>query len=112
MSRFLVEVARTPQELSTGLSNRKSLPPRQGMLFIFPKVGLQSMWMPSMNFSLDIVWLDANKTIVKIDTNVSPCSGNKNCKNYSSIYPVLYAIELNAGDASLIGLSVGKALSF
>lgn len=112
ISRFVVEVARTPQQLQNGLSNRKTLSPRRGMLFIFPNVKLQSMWMPNMYFPLDIVWIDTNYTIVKIEENVQPCSGSHNCHSYSSGTPVQYAIELNALDASRIGLTIGKKLSF
>ena len=112
ISRFIVEVARTPQQLQTGLSNRQSLSPRRGLLFIFPNVAIQSMWMPNMNFPLDIVWIDTNNTIVKIEENVQPCSGTHNCHSYSSGVPVQYAIELNAGDAKRIGLRVGIKLVF
>jgi hypothetical protein len=34
--------------------------------------------------------------IVKIEENVSPCSGTHNCTSYSSFYPSKYAIEMNA----------------
>lgn len=112
ISRFQVEVAKTPEELRKGLSDRSFLAPRSGMLFIFSSNAVQSMWMPSMNFPLDIVWIDSNKTVTKIDENVQPCFQNKNCRSYSSVYPVLYAIELNASDASRIGLHVGLKLSF
>jgi hypothetical protein len=112
ISRFLVEVVSTPDALSQGLSGRTSLPQRQGMLFVFPKLEVHSMWMPNMYFPLDIVWIDNEKKIVKIEENVSPCSGTHNCTSYSSLYPSKYAIELNALDASRIGLHVGKQLSF
>jgi len=112
ISRFLVEVVSTPADLKQGLSNRLSLLPRKGMLFVFPKVEKQSMWMPDMNFPLDIVWIDDTKTIVKIEENATPCADNHNCKSYGSGSPVLYAIELNAGDAARIGLVVGLTLSF
>jgi uncharacterized membrane protein (UPF0127 family) len=114
ISRFPVEVVSTPAALQKGLSDRKFLMPRHGMLFKFVKEGVQSMWMPNMNFPLDIVWLDSSKTIVKIIVNVQPCEGGgtHNCKSYSSVYPTLYAIELNAFDASQIGLHVGLQLIF
>ena len=112
ISRFEVEIVSSPEDLRRGLSNRPYLPPRRGMLFDFGTVGKQSMWMPSMNFPLDIVWIDVNKTIVKIEPNVQPCSGNHNCKSYSSDYPIRYAIELNAGDAARIGLQIHMKLSF
>ena len=112
ISRFPVEVVSTPQALRQGLSNRTYLSPRNGMLFVFENVGVQSMWMPNMNFPLDIVWIDTNKKIVKIEGSVEPCSGNHNCKSYSSVFPIKWAIELNAGDASRIGLYVGLQLLF
>lgn len=112
ISRFRVEVVSSPEQLRKGLSDRRYLAPRSGMLFVFPSLSVQSMWMPSMNFPLDIVWLDSNKTVTKIQENVNPCFENKNCKNYSSDYPVQYAIELNAGDAKRIGLYVGLKLVF
>ena len=112
ISRFLVEVVSTPDALSQGLSGRISLPQRQGMLFVFPKLEVHSMWMPNMYFPLDIVWIDNEKKIIKIEENISPCSGTNNCTSYSSLYPTKYAIELNAFDASRIGLTVGKKLSF
>ena len=112
ISRFLVDVVSTPEDMARGLSGRTFLSPRQGMLFIFPDVSVHSMWMPNMYFPLDIVWIDTEKRIVKIEENVSPCSGTNNCTSYSSLYPTKYAIELNAFEASRIGLSVGKKLSF
>ena len=112
ISRFSVELARTPEELRKGLSDRPYLAPRNGMLFMFSSVGVQSMWMPNMNFPLDIVWIDSNQIVTKIQENVQPCYMNKSCKSYSSDNPVKYAIELNAGDAQRIGLYVGLKLSF
>ena len=112
ISRFLVEVVKTPEELKKGLSGRQSLGQRRGMLFVFPTTGKQSMWMPNMHFSLDIVWIDENREIVKIEENVNPCSDMNKCISYSSYYRVKWAIELNAGDASRIGIEVGKKLEF
>ena len=110
ISRFMVEVVSTPEDMQRGLGFRKSLNPRQGMLFIFPTYARQSMWMKNMNFPLDIIWLDENKTITKIYENVQIC-GNS-CESYNSFYKAKYAIELNALDSSRMGLHVGKTLQF
>jgi hypothetical protein len=114
ISRFIVEVANTDAERIQGLSDRPDLLPRNGLLFIFDSVGVQSMWMKNMNFPLDIVWIDANKKIVKIQENALPCSMNSThiCEAYSSIYPIKYAIELKAGDATAIGLRNNLQLRF
>lgn len=109
---FVVNVASTPAQLTQGLSGILTMPKKQGLLFIFSSLKPQSMWMPDMNFPLDIVWIDATKTIVKIEVNATPCSGNHNCTSYSSVFPVLYAIELNAFDAASIGLERGMQLEF
>jgi len=109
---FVVNVVSTPAQITQGLSGILTMPKKQGLLFIFPTVNIRSMWMPDMNFPLDIVWIDANKTIVKIEVNATPCAGNHNCKSYSSVTPVLYAIELNAYDAASIGLEIGMKLEF
>jgi uncharacterized membrane protein (UPF0127 family) len=110
ISRFMVEVVSTPEDMAKGLGYRKSLNQRQGMLFVFPNYSRQSMWMKNMNFPLDIVWLDENKTVTKIYENVQVCGAS--CESYSSFYKAKYAIELNAFDAARIGLEVGKTLQF
>ena len=109
---FVVNVVSTPAQLKQGLSGILTMPKKQGLLFIFPSVQKQSMWMPNMNFPLDIVWIDDSKTIVKIEENATPCADTHNCKSYSSTTPVLYAIELNAFDAVSIGLEIGMLLEF
>ena len=109
---MFVDISQTPEELRNGLSNRTLLAPRTGMLFIFPNVGVHSMWMPSMNFPLDIVWINEAKQIVKVEANVTPCSGNRNCKSYSSDIPIKYAIEMNAGYASQVGIRLGLQVDF
>ena len=57
ISRFMVEVVSTPEDMARGLGFRKSLNQRQGMLFVFPDYSRQSMWMKNMNFPL-IVFLN------------------------------------------------------
>lgn len=111
ISRFLVEVVSTPQTMTLGLGHRERLHPRHGMLFIFPDNARHSIWMKNMRFPLDIVWLDDNKTVVKIYENVPVCSVNS-CVSYSSFFKSKYAIELNAFDASRIGIQVGQTLVF
>jgi uncharacterized membrane protein (UPF0127 family) len=74
ISRFVVEVARTPQQLQNGLSNRKTLSPRRGMLFVFSNSEIQSMWMPNMYFPLDIVWINKDRVITKIEESIILCT--------------------------------------
>jgi uncharacterized membrane protein (UPF0127 family) len=105
-----VEVVSTPETLRKGLMGRKTLPPRYGMLFVFERETLQSMWMPNMKFPLDIVWLDANMKIVNISYWAEPCIEGGQCPSISSNYRAKYAIEMTAGGADAQGLAVGQFL--
>ena len=110
ISRFQVEIARTPEELRKGLSDRPYLAPRNGMLFIFSKTSIQSMWMPSMNFPLDIVWLDGTLKIVSIRYDCEPCSSLDDCPSISSIKKCQHAIEFAAGEVKALGFREGDRL--
>jgi uncharacterized membrane protein (UPF0127 family) len=105
-----VECSTTPQALKQGLSGRASLPEGTGMLFIFPDLIKHSMWMPNMKFPLDVVWLDEQLSVVHISYDLQPCESNGSCPSTSSVYSTLYAIEVNAGDATRYGFELGQLL--
>jgi len=109
-STFFVECAVTPAALTKGLSGRKSLTSGTGMLFIFSKLKNQSIWMPGMNFPIDVVWLDENLSVVNITYGATPCIEGNDCPSYSSQYSALYAIEMSAGDAKKYGFGTGVEL--
>lgn len=109
-STFLVECVVTPAALKKGLSGRKTLASGTGMFFLFGRLQKQSMWMPGMNFPIDIVWLDENLCVVHVTYAATPCIEGNDCPSYSSEYSVLYAIETPAGDAKKYGFTVGTEL--
>lgn len=89
-----------------GLSDRDSLPQDHGLLFVFDDIREQCMWMKDMKFSIDMVWLDEQKKIVKIEDKVSPETYPKAfCADNTK-----YVIELNAGVAGQAGLKIGDRL--
>jgi uncharacterized membrane protein (UPF0127 family) len=100
---FQVEVVISPEAIIKGLSGRPSLKEGAGMLFVFPNISRQSMWMIEMKFPLDIVWLDENLSVVHITYNTPPCPNAENCPSYSSVRRVKYAIEMTAGQAETYG---------
>lgn len=108
---FKVECVVSPSALRKGLSGRKTLDSGTGMLFIFSGLEKQTMWMPDMNFPLDIVWLDETLSVVHITYGLQPCVSLAECPSSSSMYPVKYAIEMPAGDAAEYGFSNGHALT-
>jgi uncharacterized membrane protein (UPF0127 family) len=108
---FKVECVVTPPKLAQGLSGKRSLPPGTGMLFIFETLDRHSMWMPDMNFPLDVVWLDETLSVVNISYGLQPCVDKNNCPHSSSVYMAKYAIEMNAGEAAIYGFMNGTQLT-
>jgi uncharacterized membrane protein (UPF0127 family) len=100
-----VELARTVEERSTGLSGRTILPEGTGMLFIMDTEEKHGFWMPDMYFSIDIIWMDKDMHVVDISKEVSPDS-------YPEIFtprkPALFILEVPAGYAQKVGIKEGS----
>jgi uncharacterized membrane protein (UPF0127 family) len=108
---FSLEVASTVWQQAKGLSGRPSLCPNCGMLFVFPESRPQTFWMKDTLIPLDMLFLDESGQIVTIHTaNPEPETPNSQLKKYSSEKPTKYVIELNAGQAKLLNLTVGQTL--
>ncbi|MEK7135325.1 MAG: DUF192 domain-containing protein [Patescibacteria group bacterium] len=103
-----VELADTDTERIQGLSGRASLEHGSGLLFLFEKGSVQGFWMKDMKFSIDIVWIDENWTVIGIERSVEPDS-------YPTVFysngPAKYVLELNAGDAATLGIDIASKLS-
>ena len=108
--KFQGECAVSPEALKKGLSGRKRLPEGRGMLFLFPELKEHTMWMPDMNFPLDVIWLDEQFSIVHISYGLRPCEPDQTCPSVSSIYSSMYAIEVVAGQAAEYGFRLGQDL--
>ncbi len=98
-----VEIADTPFTRARGLMYRDSLAEGHGMLFIFEAVQPVTMWMKNTYIPLDILFLDEQGRIVHIAYSTTPLS----LSYISSRFPVLGALEVNAGFARKEGISVG-----
>ncbi|MGI0004400.1 MAG: DUF192 domain-containing protein [Candidatus Nitrosotenuis sp.] len=68
-----VQIADTKPLQIRGLMFQEKLPFDQGMFFIFEDEGVRSMWMLNMQFSLDVIWIDADGKIVYIEKDAQPC---------------------------------------
>lgn len=106
-----VECVVSPAALKKGLSGRKSMPASHGMLFIFETLDRHTMWMPDMHFPIDVVWFDETLSVVNVTYGLQPCDDINNCPSSSSVYMCKYALELNAGDAAILGFMNGTQLS-
>lgn len=90
---YHVEIADTHYLRAKGLMHRKSMPQNHGMLFIFEKPQIISMWMKNTHIPLDMLFVDKNGIIRHIHENAKPFDETI----ISSVIPVSFVIELNAG---------------
>ena len=91
--RFDVYLALTREQQRRGLMFVRGLPPMTGMLFVYEGAAIRSMWMKNTYIPLDIVFARSDGSVASIATNTEPLS----LKSISSIEPVSFALELNAG---------------
>lgn len=118
-----VELALTDDERTRGLGGRKVLPQNTGMLFAFPYAAPHGIWMKSMRFPIDIVWLTAapqgvecgqsgerGKCLVVVDIKEHATP-----ESYPEIFQpgakALYVLELNAGVARENGIQPGAVVT-
>lgn len=106
--RFVVEMARTPQEQAKGLMFRTSLEPNAGMLFPRNPAAPASFWMKNTVIPLDIIFIDAQHKIESIAANAQPYSLDP----IASGGPVIGVLELAGGRAAELGLASGDTVSW
>ena len=95
-----VQIADTEPRRVRGLMFQDQLPYDQGMIFVFDKPGLYSLWMLNMQFSLDMMWFDEDGKIIHIEKDVSPCKTPLEIATCQSIIPegqAVYVIEVTSG---------------
>lgn len=106
----VIAIADSAEEQAQGLSGRTSLGQNEGIWFIFDEEGYYPFWMPEMNFSLDIIWLDKDYRVADIARNVSPLPPLElNPPRYTNQRLAKYVLEVNAGVGS--GLAIGDRLT-
>jgi uncharacterized membrane protein (UPF0127 family) len=103
-----IQIANNEYDRELGLMFRKHMQEDRGMLFIFPQEGTQSFWMHNTYIPLDMIFVNANDQIVKIQNADKTLSD----QTYSSVKPAQYVIEVNLGFAKKYGLKVGDKISW
>ena len=109
---ILADVAATPRERATGLSNIPFLPQGRGMLLAFPDVGTHLITTKRMRFPLDILWLGPTK---QITWWVSECGGVYPWKvgdggTYTPKGVSQWVLEIGALEIRRQGLKLGDTL--
>ena len=103
-----IEIADDDAKRERGLMYRRQMELSHGMLFIFEVESLQSFWMKNTYLPLDILYLNAQKKIVRIHENVATL----NEMPIPSDFPAKYVIEVNAGFCALYNIRVGDLMTF
>jgi uncharacterized membrane protein (UPF0127 family) len=101
--------ARTATARDKGLSGHEPLKSGEGMIFIFPTADTYEFWMKDMKFSLDFIWIDANKKIIAVTESISP---DTYPQTFKAPAPVQFVLEIPAGSAKKLGLKPGVKVSF
>jgi uncharacterized membrane protein (UPF0127 family) len=106
---YAVELARTPDEQAQGLMFRESLPPRRGMLFLFPEPGVHKFWMKNTMIPLDMVWLDRDGKVLFVSADTPPCKADP-CPSYGPDTPAVTVLEIAGGMAAKEKVAAGSIL--
>jgi len=99
---FSLEIAKSTIQKSMGLSNRNSLCPNCGMIFVYRIESTYPFWMKNTLIPLDIIWVNKQGVVVDI------IQGKPN--NLSILTPkskALYIIELNLDTSTNLNLNIG-----
>ncbi|QQR83350.1 DUF192 domain-containing protein [Candidatus Peregrinibacteria bacterium] len=91
------EVALTAEEKRIGLMNRTHLEEGMGMLFIYSDPFVARFWMKDTLIPLDMIFIDSQYTIKRIEHAAPPCPPETQCPIYSSETPVQYILEVPGG---------------
>lgn len=99
-----ISIADTDELRTTGLSGREALARDEGMLFVFSFDARHAIWMKSMKFPIDILWLAEDGTVIDSKSNVSP---DTYPAAFAPSTPARYVLELAAGFIRERGIEVG-----
>ncbi len=103
-----IEIAESDYEQETGLMYRKSMKQDQGMLFIYDSEGQRSFYMKNTYIPLDIIYFDADSSLVNIQKNAEPM----NERSLSSEGPAKFVLEIKAGLSDIWNLESKDKISF
>ncbi len=104
--RFDVYLAQDFEQQRRGLMFVRHLPQTTGMLFIYDREDVRSMWMKNTYLSLDMVFARADGSVSSVVHNTEPLS----LRPIASREPVKYVLELNAGVARRLRIGADSRL--
>jgi len=106
--RFIVEVARTPEEQQRGLMFRESLGPDRGMIFPYDPPQAVAFWMKNTLIPLDMVFIRADGSIANIAENTVPLS----LEAVPSADAAAAVLEIAGGRSAQLGIKAGDRVEW
>lgn len=103
-----IELAESSYEHQTGLMYRESMENDQGMLFIYNDERVRSFYMKNTYIPLDIIYYDADSSLVSIQKNATP----RDETSLPSEGPAQFVLEINGGLSDEWGLEAEDKMSF
>jgi len=98
----VAEVARTQEEMERGLMYRNDLPSGAGMLFVWNREEVRSLWMSNTYVDLDVAFLDTSLRVVDIQQMEA-----ESTNIHTSRAPAMFGLEVPAGWFAEHGIGVG-----
>ena len=105
-SKLTAEVARTTEQVTTGLMYRFSLKPDHGMVFVFDRSEPRAFWMKNTYIPLSVAFIAADGRILNID-DMAP----RDETSHWSAGPAMYVIEMRKGWFAERGIRAGDRVS-
>ena len=106
---FRARVVSTDAQREKGLSGVTQLDEQAAMLFVYPKDQTNKIWMKDMKIAIDVVWLDAKKRVVHMESSLQPKSYPK---TYGPSRATRYVIELPEGSIQRKAIKIGSQAVF
>ena len=106
---FFVAVSETEEKRAVGLSDHTFLEKDEGMLFVFENPGIYPFWMKDMSFAIDILWIDQNKKIIHIVSEIAPETFPE---TFVSQEKALYVLEIVEGEVKRKNIRIGDVIIF
>lgn len=109
--KIYLEVANTPAKISQGLSDRESMPPDRGMLFVFDQPAVRPFWMNRMKFNLDFIFIRDDQIIDLVENMPFP-QFDEQPQFVIAKKPFDKVLEVNQGIIQKINAEIGQSITF
>lgn len=105
---FDIYVASSRAQQMRGLMHVRELPEMMGMIFVYRRAEIHSMWMKNTYIPLDMLFIRGDGTVSSIAADTVPLT----LDSVASIEPVNYVLELNAGVTAKLGIGTESRIIF